>query len=75
MTDESLTQDLVREFFSYDPHDGVLSWRARPSKGVHVGDVAGAINAAGYRVTQINGKKCMCIDSFGFSILARYRVR
>jgi hypothetical protein len=46
---EEITQDLVREWFLYDPETGVISWAKRPSAKSRrrVGDPAGMV-AKGY---------------------------
>ncbi len=38
----------LREAMSYDPESGLLVWLIRPSKRVHIGDIAGRKMASGY---------------------------
>lgn len=48
-----LTQDLLKELFSY--RDGDLYWKKSRS-GIKIGCSAGTIDDRGYRVIKINGK-------------------
>jgi hypothetical protein len=50
-----IQQDLVRELFDY--RDGHLYWRKRSNAKVAAGQTAGTVNASGYCVITINGKK------------------
>lgn len=50
-----ITTDLVRELFDY--RDGNLYWRERSNAKVEAGKAAGTINASGYVVVTIKGKK------------------
>ena len=50
-----MQQDLVRELFDY--RDGHLYWRKKVNKRHGIDSPAGTINASGYRVITINGKK------------------
>jgi hypothetical protein len=52
----TITQQILWEWFDYNPQTGDLTWAKRPATRVHVGDVAGAINGSGYRVIEFRGK-------------------
>ena len=52
-----LTQKLLRECLLYDPATGIFTWVAPTSKRVRAGGVAGTVNANGYRVIGVGGKK------------------
>lgn len=45
----TLTADVARELFTYDPETGELRWKVRAAQRVHVGDLVGAPTAKGYR--------------------------
>lgn len=57
MTDEILTQERLRFLLDYNPNTGVLTWRAKPSRGIKVGRQAGTPTSEGYLALQINKKK------------------
>ena len=50
-----IQKDLVRELFDY--RDGHLYWRKKSNKRHSIEGPAGTVNASGYRVITINGKK------------------
>lgn len=49
----TLTAAEARAWFSYDPDTGVIRWR-QPRRRIKVGDEAGCLNNAGYRVIRFN---------------------
>lgn len=58
----NLTAERVRELLNYDPETGVFTWKVdrvagRPATNIRAraGDIAGNINAWGYRVIGIDG--------------------
>lgn len=51
-----LTQERLKALLHYEPATGVFTWLVRRPNGVKVGDVAGSINAKGYRIIKIGGK-------------------
>lgn len=55
-----LTLERVKELLDYDPEEGILRWRVRPSKKSRkrAGDAAGTIQSAGFRVVTLDGKLC-----------------
>jgi hypothetical protein len=57
MTDKILTQERLRFLLDYNPNTGVLTWRAKPSRGIKVGRQAGTPTSEGYLALQINKKK------------------
>ena len=57
MTHQILTQERLRFLLDYDPNTGVLTWRAKPSRGIKVGRQAGTPTSEGYLALQINKKK------------------
>ena len=48
MPKRDITAEEVREFLNYDRDTGMMTWKQRPSKAVHVGDAAGVANKFGY---------------------------
>lgn len=55
MTNIGITQELVCELFDY--RNGVLYWKVRPAKCIHIGDRAGSFSAANNRWSiEINNK-------------------
>ena len=53
---KELTQELVREFFEYNPETGIL--RHKIARGnVRIGDEAGCVLSTGYLQTAIYGKR------------------
>ena len=57
MTTQILTQEKLRTLLHYDPDTGVLTWRAKPSRGIKVGRQAGTPTSEGYLALQIDKKK------------------
>lgn len=51
-----MTAEELKELLHYDPETGVFTWRKKPSRRVHAGDVAGTINSCGYRNIRIKKK-------------------
>lgn len=51
-----LTQQTLKHFLIYDPETGVFTARIRRGSCVFVGDIAGFVNARGYRVIKIGQK-------------------
>lgn len=49
-------QKLVRNLFDYDRDTGLLTWRVRKRNSVHIGEVAGSLDAHGYICVQIDGR-------------------
>lgn len=43
-----LTADNLKNVLIYDPETGLFEWLLKPSVGVNIGDVAGAITSEGY---------------------------
>jgi hypothetical protein len=54
MARADLTAEQVRELFDYDQQTGNLIWRDNKSGGVMAGQVAGCINARGYRRIRVD---------------------
>lgn len=44
----ALTAEYVRDFLSYDPDTGIMTWRKSPSNRCKVGDVVSGIDSKGY---------------------------
>jgi len=51
-----LTQARLKDLLKYDPKTGAFTWLVRPTSNVHIGKVAGCLNAEGYRQIGIDGK-------------------
>tara|TARA_R110001606_G_scaffold27768_3_gene88653 strand:+ start:2256 stop:2783 length:528 start_codon:yes stop_codon:yes gene_type:complete len=49
--------DHIRSILNYDNATGVFTWKEKPTSKVSIGDVAGCVNAHGYRVITINKKQ------------------
>jgi hypothetical protein len=45
-----MTQAYLKSILDYDPETGVFVWKVKPAKNRNVGDIAGTINANGYRL-------------------------
>lgn len=52
---EKLTAEEARMWLSYDANSGCLTWVLRPSRGVRVGDDAGAKTQNGYVCVKFRG--------------------
>lgn len=48
-------QERLHEIFDYDPDSGNLIWKMRTSNRIKIGNIAGCINALGYRTISIKG--------------------
>lgn len=53
---DDLVPETIPELLSYDPETGILRWKAKPSRQVSIGDIAGYINQDGYVAIKIAGK-------------------
>lgn len=51
-----LTQARLKSLLNYEPETGVFSWLVNRPNGVKIGDEAGRISAAGYRLIKIDGR-------------------
>ena len=56
LSKEDLTPELLKEYLSYNPLSGELTWIKRPSKKVHTGSRAGTLLKTGYRAINIFGR-------------------
>lgn len=56
---ERVSIDRLRELLAYDPTTGSLTWMARPSKKIRVGDEAGAPGANGRRYVGVDGQRIL----------------
>jgi hypothetical protein len=52
-----ITQDQVKELFNYDKRTGDLTWKAPLNCSIKIGAAAGYVDANGYLISQIAGKK------------------
>jgi hypothetical protein len=52
---KTITQERLKEALHYNPKIGVFTWNLNRPMNIRVGDVAGYIDAAGYRVICIDG--------------------
>lgn len=50
-----ITQSLLHEMLDYNEDSGVFTWKVRPARRVHVGDVAGTLSKKGYLGFKIFG--------------------
>jgi hypothetical protein len=53
-TEKELTQSRAKELFDYDPVTGALTWKARTSRRISVGDVAGHNTCQGYIAVRVD---------------------
>jgi len=52
-----ITQEILREMFSYCEKTGLFTWKIKPSKAVKIGDIAGCVEKRiGYNTIGIKGK-------------------
>ena len=56
LSKEDLTPELLKEYLSYNPLSGELTWIKRPSKKVYTGSRAGTLLKTGYRAINIFGR-------------------
>ncbi len=54
MAAQILSAERLRELVHYEPETGALYWRVARQR-INVGDEAGVLNAAGYRVVRVDG--------------------
>ena len=52
----AITLGVLRENLLYSPETGFFTWLVVKRPGQAVGDVAGSVNKAGYRVIQLDGR-------------------
>jgi len=53
----TITGDLVRKTFHYDPETGLLTWKVRPNRRIKIGSIAGSSNWNGYILVSVNNKR------------------
>lgn len=51
-----LTQSRLKELLFYNQHTGLFTWLTRVAQRVHIGDIAGCLDARGYVKIFIDGK-------------------
>jgi hypothetical protein len=56
MPEESMTFELVRQLFDYDPMTGCLTWKVGRSSNAMAGDKAGGLCSDGYIQVEICGQ-------------------
>jgi hypothetical protein len=54
---KSLTHERLTEVLDFDPATGVFVWKMRTSNRIQIGDRAGVVGTAGYRLIAIDGTK------------------
>lgn len=54
---KELTQEYLKSILDYEPETGILRWKVRKSTKFKIGDIAGWIDARGYRCICIDGKE------------------
>lgn len=57
MANSDITATLLREILDFEPNTGAFVWKVRFGKRGIVGKRAGTVDAAGYEVITINGKR------------------
>jgi hypothetical protein len=50
----ALTQEKIKALLDYDPETGLFRWRVQKSNSVKVGQIAGRLHHAGYRLIMID---------------------
>ena len=54
---EEVTQELLKEYLDYNPNNGHLTWRKKPSKRANIGQRAGSlVPRTGYRSINLFGR-------------------
>lgn len=53
----NLTPQRIKELLHYGPETGIFTWKVATSRRIRIGDVAGSITSAGYRVIWVTGTK------------------
>lgn len=61
--------ELVREYLSYDPLTGILTWRKRRGCRGAVGTVAGSISFYGYNVIGLGGIRSIPAHRIAFALM------
>lgn len=56
MAEQILSQERLKQVLDYNQENGIFTRKIKTSNSVKVGEVAGTINTAGYRVICIDGK-------------------
>lgn len=51
-----ITAERIRELVSYDPENGIFTWRVKKARWLNVGDVAGRIGGNGYWSIKVDGR-------------------
>ncbi len=46
---KEITQELLKEYFNYDPVTGEFTWIKKPAQCIKIGDIAGNITTTRYR--------------------------
>lgn len=51
-----VTPEQLREMFDYNPETGLLFWKKRNSKRIHIGDIAGCKSSEGRVLVGVKGR-------------------